>query len=183
MYLLIFQRQGNTKDKTYLKENNVSVNTYESKIAFKEFKLNSEGLIPAVVQDYRTDSFNACLYERRSDTNYETGKMTITVEVEKAYGLKGETSDHYQYAKSMQVDCDKDTLAKVSQAGVAVTLVVHHVFTDLIQGTQKKIHKILSDVYEIVLDRKNTKEGSYTNYLFDMKLINTKNVEKKPQKL
>ncbi len=162
------------KTKTYLKENNVSVNTYESKIAFKEFKLNSEGLIPVVVQDYRTDEVLMLAYmnEEAFIQTIETGKMTYYSRSRKGLWVKGETSDHYQYVKSMQVDCDKDTiLAKVSQVGVAChTGSPTCFFTDLIVSNteEKNPYKILSDVYEIVLDRKNNpKEGSYTNYLFD----------------
>ena len=33
---------------------------------------------------------------------------------------KGDTSGHYQYGKSLDIDCDKDTiLAKVEQIGAA----------------------------------------------------------------
>lgn len=162
------------KTKLYLKENNIPVNTFESKIEFKEFKLNSDGLIPVVVQDYRSGEVLMLAYmnEESFIQTIETGKMTYYSRSRQALWVKGKTSDHYQYVKSMQIDCDKDTiLAKVSQVGVAChTGRPSCFFRDLIDSDmhEKNPYKILTDVYETVLDRKkNSKEGSYTNYLFD----------------
>ena len=45
---------------------------------------------------------------------------TITAEAADSLWLKGETSGHYQYVKSLSLDCDNDTLlAKVNQIGAA----------------------------------------------------------------
>ena len=50
----------------------------------------------------------------------ETGKMTYFSRSRQELWTKGDTSGHYQYVKSLDIDCDKDTiLAKVEQIGAA----------------------------------------------------------------
>ena len=39
--------------KQQLKKNGIAVDTFESAVAWEDFKLNSDGLIPVIVQDYR----------------------------------------------------------------------------------------------------------------------------------
>ncbi len=162
------------KAKLNLKEKGLPVNTYESKIDFREFKLNSEGLIPVIVQDYRSNEVLMLAYmnEESYKLTTKTGKMTYFSRSRNEIWVKGETSGHYQYLKSLQIDCDKDTiLAKVSQVGVAChTGSPTCFFTDLIHSKLKDAnpYKILTQDYDIILDRKkNPKKGSYTNYLFD----------------
>ena len=84
----------------------------KSTISFDEFKLNSDGMIPVITQDYKTnESFEKTL---------ETGKMTYFSRSRQELWTKGDTSGHYQYVKSLDIDCDKDTiLAKVEQIGAA----------------------------------------------------------------
>ena len=86
--------------------------------------------------------------------------------------MKGMTSGHYQYVKSLTADCDYDTiLAKVSQVGVAChtgspTCFFHNIVKK--EYIEKNPLKVFESVYDIIADRKeNPKEGSYTNYLFD----------------
>lgn len=169
-----FKNKEILKTKLYLKENNIPVETYESKIAFKEFKVNSDGLIPVIVQDYKSNEVLMLAYmnEEAFAQTIETGMMTYYSRTRKALWIKGETSDHYQYLKSMQIDCDNDTiLAKVAQVGVSChTGSPTCFFTDLKTYDKKETnpYKILTDVHETIIDRKNNpKEGSYTNYLFD----------------
>ena len=42
------------KLKYHAKEEGICVNTFESNMKFEEFKLNGDGLIPVIVQDYKT---------------------------------------------------------------------------------------------------------------------------------
>ena len=162
------------KAKLSLKQQNIQVNTFESSIDFSEFKLNEAGLIPVVVQDYKTSEVLMVAYmnEEAFHKTVETGRMTYYSRSRQSLWLKGETSGHYQYVKSMSIDCDKDTiLAKVLQIGAACHTGNRSCF---FQELYKKEYDdtnpltVLSDVYNIILDRKqNPKEGSYTNYLFD----------------
>ena len=49
-----------------------------------------------------------------------TGKMTYYSRSRQELWTKGDTSGHYQYVKSLTLDCDNDTiLAKVAQIGAA----------------------------------------------------------------
>ena len=81
------------------------------------------------------------------------------------------TSGHYQYVKSLTIDCDKDTLlAKVEQVGNAChTGSYSCFFTDLVKKEYKDDNpmEVFQSVYDVIMDRKkHPKEGSYTNYLF-----------------
>lgn len=89
---------------------------------FSEFKLNSDGMIPVVVQDYENNEVLMVAYmnEEAYNMTIETGKMTYYSRSRNELWIKGLTSGHFQYVKSIEVDCDKDTLlAKVGQVGAA----------------------------------------------------------------
>ena len=86
--------------------------------------------------------------------------------------IKGLTSGHFQYVKSLTADCDFDTiLAKVSQVGAACHTGSRSCFFNEIvkkEYVNKNPLKVLESVYNDILNRKETpREGSYTNSLFD----------------
>lgn len=146
----------------------------ECKMDFSEFKLNSDGLIPVIVQDHKTSEVLMMAYMDRDayEHTLKTGKMTYYSRSRKERWVKGETSGHYQYVKSMMLDCDNDTiLAKVEQIGVAChTGAPSCFFQSLVDSDyeEKNPLQVFESVYHTILDRKqNPKEGSYTNYLFD----------------
>lgn len=153
---------------------NVPVNLFESTLEFSEFKLNSDGLIPCITQDYKTGEVLMLAYmnEESFQETIRTGRMTYYSRSRKELWMKGETSGHYQFVKSLTLDCDKDTiLARVSQIGAAChTGNPTCFFTPLVTKEYDDTNPltVFQDVYNIILDRKkNPKEGSYTNYLFD----------------
>ena len=144
-------------------------------LSFSEFKLNSDGLIPCIAQDYKSGEVLMMAYmnEESYKKTIETGLMTYWSRSRQKLWTKGEESGHFQKMISLTIDCDKDTiLAKVDQTGPAChTGNPTCFFTPL---TEKKdvdeadIYKVLQDVYSVIADRKvNPREGSYTNYLFD----------------
>ncbi len=168
------QREELNAFKRNLKAEGILVNTYESSIPFSEMKKNNDGLLPVVVQDYKTKEVLMVAYmnEEAYNMTVETGKMTYYSRSRSKLWIKGETSGHFQYVKSLTVDCDKDTLlAKVRQIGPAChTGSPTCFFTE----TYKKPYDdtnpltVLDEVYQVIIDRKeHPKEGSYTNYLFD----------------
>ncbi|MCU6733957.1 bifunctional phosphoribosyl-AMP cyclohydrolase/phosphoribosyl-ATP diphosphatase HisIE [Diplocloster agilis] len=151
-----------------------SMNVMESAIAWEEFRLNGDGLIPVVVQDYRTDQVLMLAYmnEEAFQMTLRIGKMTYWSRSRKELWVKGLTSGHFQYVRSLSADCDKDTiLARVSQVGAAChTGEISCFFNELVkkQYDETNPRKVFEDVYGVIMDRKeHPKEGSYTNYLFD----------------
>lgn len=152
----------------------IPVNTFESAISWSDFKLNSDGLIPVVVQDYKTDQVLMMAYmnEEAFNTTLKSGKMTYWSRSRKELWMKGLTSGHLQYVKSLTLDCDNDTiLAKVDQIGAAChTGNRSCFFKPLIKkeyNDTNPLH-VFQEVYDVISDRKeHPKEGSYTNYLFD----------------
>ncbi len=160
--------------KGYLKENGCNVKLMESPVSFADFKLNSDGLIPVVVQDYLTNEVLMVAYmnEEAFNNTLKTGKMCYYSRSRKAQWTKGETSGHFQYVKALHLDCDNDTLlAKVAQIGPAChTGSQSCFFKEIVQKDYADSNplKVFEDVYSVIKDRKeNPKEGSYTNYLFD----------------
>ena len=152
----------------------IEISFLECKMDFSEFKLNEDGLIPVIVQHYKTSEVLMLAYMDRDayEHTVKTGKMTYYSRSRKERWVKGETSGHYQYVKSLMLDCDNDTiLAKVDQVGVAChTGSPTCFFQTLVEAgaDEKNPLQVFDSVYETILDRKkNPKEGSYTNYLFD----------------
>lgn len=156
------------------RDSGILVNTYESEIKWSEFALNKDGLIPVIVQDYKTDEVLMLAYmnEEAFHTTLRTGKMTYWSRSRQELWTKGLTSGHLQYVKSLTLDCDNDTiLAKVAQIGAAChTGNRTCFFQPLIKKEYNDTNplRVFQDVYHVIQDRKaHPKEGSYTNYLFD----------------
>lgn len=160
--------------KSLCQNNGIAVNTFEPAIRWEEFKLNSDGHVTVVVQDYKTDEVLMVAYmnEEAYNMTLKTGKMTYYSRSRNELWIKGETSGHYQYVKSLTADCDKDTiLAKVSQIGAACHTGSHSCFFNEIMAKEYEESnplKVFEQVFDVIKDRKvHPKEGSYTNYLFD----------------
>ncbi len=152
----------------------IAMNTYECKYQWSDFKLNSDGHVTVVVQDYKTAQVLMVAYmnEEAYQKTIETGRMTYYSRSRDELWLKGETSGHFQYVKELTADCDMDTiLAKVAQIGPAChTGSTSCFFNEIIRQDYSDHNplKVFEDVYAVIADRKvNPKEGSYTNYLFD----------------
>lgn len=160
--------------KHFLSGKNIEVNTFESALDFDTFKLNSDGLIPCIVQDYKTQEVLMMAYMNKESyaKTLETGRMTYYSRSRQKLWMKGEESGHFQFVKELIIDCDKDTiLAKVSQIGVAChTGNPTCFFTPLAKKEYDNTNPltVFNEVYNTIVDRKlHPKEGSYTNYLFD----------------
>ena len=160
--------------KSELSDSGIKMDNFEPKLSWSDLKPNSDGLVPVVVQDFQTGEVLMLAYmnEESLNSTIRTGKMTYYSRSRKALWVKGETSGHTQYVKSLTADCDFDTiLAKVSQVGVAChTGAPSCFFNEIVKKeyVERNPLKVFEDVYAIILDRKkNPKEGSYTNYLFD----------------
>lgn len=160
--------------KNICNEENIKVTSFQSTMNFSEFKLNDQQLIPVVTQNYKTGEVLMVAYmnEEAFEHTVKTGKMTYFSRSRNALWVKGETSGHYQYVKSLTLDCDNDTiLAKVKQIGPACHTGAPSCFFKPLVGSdydETNPLQVFECVYEKIVDRqKNPKEGSYTNYLFD----------------
>ena len=160
---------------SYLSEGKVqSFEAFTCDVSFAELKTGPDGLVPVIVQDYKTNEVLMLAYMNEEAYNCTicTGTMTYYSRSRNELWIKGATSGHYQYVRALSVDCDSDTLlAKVKQIGAACHTGNRSCFyRDLVKAEWEAEEKsnILEKIYATVMDRKvNPKEGSYTNYLFD----------------
>ena len=160
--------------KHQLKEQGIKVDILVSKMQFSQFKTNDAGLIPVIVQDYKTDKILMLAYMNEESFNMtvKTGRMTYFSRSRNELWVKGLTSGHFQYVKEIKADCDSDTLlAKVYQVGVPChTGAETCFFKDVIKTDYDSSNpiKVFEKVFKVIEERKDSpKEGSYTNYLFD----------------
>lgn len=160
--------------KARLSASGIKMDNFAPELSWDDLKKNSDGMVPVIVQDYRTDAVLMLAYmnEEAFRTTINSGKMTYYSRSRKELWIKGMTSGHIQYVKSLTADCDYDTiLAKVSQVGAPChTGSPTCFFNEIVKKeyVEKNPLKVLEDVYQIILDRReNPKEGSYTNYLFE----------------
>ncbi len=80
------------------------------------------GLLPAVVQDYRSGEVLMLGFMNREawQATLETGRATFYSRTRNTLWVKGMTSGHVQRVMEIRVDCDDDTvLLKVDQVGGA----------------------------------------------------------------
>ena len=87
-----------------------------------KMKKNSDGLVPAITQDYENNQVLMMAYmnEEAFCLTCETGYMHYYSRSRDSLWKKGETSGHFQKVIEAYIDCDKDTLLyKIDQTGAA----------------------------------------------------------------
>lgn len=85
-------------------------------------KFNSEGLVPAIVQDHANGRVLMMAWMNRAslEKTLATGRTCFWSRSRKQFWVKGETSGHVQSVKGISYDCDGDTLLiQVEQIGAA----------------------------------------------------------------
>lgn len=123
------------------------------------------GLIPAIIQDDQTLQVLMLGYmnEEALEKTKDTGKVHFFSRSKNRLWMKGETSGNIMYVKSIQMDCDKDTLVlKVNPSGPVCHTGSQNCFND---DTRKGFVYALEQTISQRID--GNKEGSYTNYLFN----------------
>jgi phosphoribosyl-ATP pyrophosphohydrolase/phosphoribosyl-AMP cyclohydrolase len=88
----------------------------------KKLKFNQDGLIPAIVQDFKTKEIlmMAWMNEESLNLTIESGYAVYFSRSRKSLWKKGETSGHVQKVLSITADCDFDCLIlQIEQIGVA----------------------------------------------------------------
>mgnify|MGYP002731630402 FL=1 len=161
--------------KKLCRENGITVSQHHARFSWADFRKDPQGLLPVVVQEASTGDVLMVAYmnEEAYNNTVSTGRMTYWSRSRSQLWIKGETSGHFQYVRSLMADCDMDTLlAKVDQVGAACHTGHHSCFfqQDLVLKEDPEIDpmKVLERDYRTILERRDhPKEGSYTNYLFD----------------
>lgn len=103
--------------------NKISKIKYQkSKVRKLNLKFDKRGLIPAIIQDYKTNDVLMVAYMNKLSLKktLQKGRTYFWSRSREKLWLKGETSGHFQTVKEVYYDCDADCLLfKVKQDGVA----------------------------------------------------------------
>ncbi|MFN2576797.1 MAG: bifunctional phosphoribosyl-AMP cyclohydrolase/phosphoribosyl-ATP diphosphatase HisIE [Pyrinomonadaceae bacterium] len=157
------------------------------RLRIEDLKFDTEGLIPAVVQDASNHEvlmlayMNAESLRRTCDTN----QTWFWSRSRKELWHKGETSENTQQVIDIRVDCDADAIiVLVDPAGPACHtgkqtcfhnhLAVKNTSTEVSvamarpQTGTSQFDSLLDDLYSLIDSRYHERpEGSYTTYLFN----------------
>ena len=90
-----------------------------------ELKFDDKGLIPAVIQDFKTGEVLMVAYMNHEafSKTLATGRVHFFSRSRNKIWLKGESSGHFQTLREILTDCDRDTLVlRVDQKGGACHL-------------------------------------------------------------
>jgi len=138
-----------------------------------KIKFDDKGLVPAIVQDVKTNAVLMLAYmnEESLRQTEEKGEMVYFSRSRQELWHKGATSGNTQKVHELKYDCDGDTiLALVAQTGVACHTGNYTCFYESLTGGGEYSggYGIIDELFAVIEDRKeNPKEGSYTNYLFE----------------
>ncbi len=135
-----------------------------------ELKYNSDGLIPAIVQDHYSKKVLMLAYMNAEslDITIKEGRTCFWSRSRQELWRKGETSGNTQQVVSIRTDCDKDTLLiDVIKNGPACHTGSETCFFEDIVAPESEEFSY-EGLYKMLVGRKvEKKEGSYTTYLFE----------------
>ena len=140
-------------------------------------KYDSQGLIPAIVQDAVTKEVLTLAYmnEESYRKSIETGETWFYSRSRQELWHKGETSGHTQSIQSISYDCDQDALVVlVNPTGPACHNGTTSCFTEVLYRNDAEEAKpaengaFLFQLEKLIAQRQQEMpEGSYTTYLFE----------------
>lgn len=139
-------------------------------------KFDEKGLVPAIVQDYRTGRVLMMAYMNKESLKrtMETGRSWFYSRSRQELWEKGATSGNIQEVKDISYDCDGDCLLlRVKQKGNAChtgnrSCFYRTMWTEEEGISSSNIGQVIEELYDKVEDRReNPVSGSYTNYLFE----------------
>ena len=140
-----------------------------------DFKKYADGLVPAVIQDHKTQKvlMLGFMNEEALNKTKAEGKVTFFSRSKQRLWTKGETSNNFLLVKEIMIDCDNDTLLiKVSPTGPVCHTGADTCFNE--NNTSFSLEKLES----VISNRKNNPtDSSYTSSLF------TKGINKIAQKV
>ena len=131
-----------------------------------DFKKYSDGLVPAIIQDYKTQKvlMLGFMNEESLQRTMSEGKVTFYSRSKKRLWTKGEESGHFLLLKEILSDCDDDTiLIKAEPTGP-----VCHTGADTCWSEKNHEEDFLSYLEHIIELRKTSDdEKSYVRKLFN----------------
>lgn len=138
----------------------------------EELKFDEKGLIPAIIQDYKTGQVLMLAYMNQESfqKTLETNRTWFYSRSRQQLWCKGETSGHIQVVKEIKYDCDADALlVLVDQTGPACHTGNRSCFFRNVKESSEILPTHwLYRLEEIIKQRKRDKpEGSYTTKLFE----------------
>jgi len=132
----------------------------------ERIQFDTDGLVPAIVQDARTREVLMMAYMNREslELTLEKGETYFYSRSRQEIWHKGETTGNLQSVQQVRGDCDFDTLLiEVTPAGPACHKGAYSCFE-----VEPTIEGFLRTLYALIEERKQSRpEGSYTTYLFD----------------
>jgi len=124
------------------------------------------GLVPAIVQDYRSQQVLMLGYLNRDalEKTLREERVTFYSRSKQRLWTKGESSGNFLELKGIKLDCDQDTLLlRVQPKGPTC-----HTGSDTCFDETNESQHFLQYLQGVIEDRKaNPKEGSYTTRLFE----------------
>ncbi len=130
-----------------------------------DFEKSPDGLVPAIVQDARTNKVLMLGYMNRAsfEQTNQTGKVTFFSRSRQKLWTKGETSSNFLDVAEILIDCDGDTiLIKANPAGAVCHTGAETCFNEI-----NEAEDFLIELEKTIQDRKtNPQENSYTSKLF-----------------
>lgn len=131
-----------------------------------DFKKYSDGLVPAIVQDFQTQKvlMLGFMNEEAFRQTEETGKVTFYSRSKQRLWTKGEESGNFLNVKQVLLDCDQDTLLiKAEPLGPTC-----HTGADTCWSEKNHQEDFLLYLQDIIdLRRKSTDGKSYVKSLFE----------------
>lgn len=138
-------------------------------IKIEEVKFDSQGLVPAIVQDARNCEILTLAYMNRESLakTLESGETWFWSRSRQALWHKGETSGNTQQVVDVLLDCDHDAIVvRVTPSGPAC----HTGARSCFDGAESNVELgvVLDQLYELIAGRERERpEKSYTTYLFN----------------
>ncbi len=133
-------------------------------------KLNykrGNGLIPAIIQDARTNRVLMLAYMNDESLRItkQSGKVTFFSRSRRKLWTKGETSGNYLILREIIPDCDSDTLLiKVDPTGPACHTGSDTCFDEPNRTSASFLYQLEKIIYE---RKRNPSKSSYTSSLFE----------------
>lgn len=141
-----------------------------------EIQFDVNGLVPAIVQDWKTKEVLTLAYMNKESIqkSIESGETWFYSRSRQKLWHKGETSGHIQKIIDMKLDCDQDAiLLFVAPQGPACHTGTTSCFVESDKIKQMSIdsiqtYEILNTLEKVIEERDEQRpEGAYTTYLFE----------------